>query len=125
VTGASETDHLTRAPDGHTRANAATRLDLPERWRAMGCGGLSEAGAPGRARRRRAVGRVPLRRALTESSDAAVRSRRRGKRIAVSSPVIRKESLRAARLAQISKNPYITTFQARLLACEHNVQPNF
>ena len=42
-----------------------------------------------------------------------------------SSPVIRKGSLRAARLVQISKNPYITTFQPRLLACEHNVQPNF
>ena len=27
-----------------------------------------------------------------------------------SSPVIRKESLRAPRLVQISKNPYITTF---------------
>jgi len=42
-----------------------------------------------------------------------------------SSPVIRKESLRSGRLVQISKNPYITTFKARLLACEHNVQPNF
>jgi hypothetical protein len=42
-----------------------------------------------------------------------------------SSPVIRKESLRAARLVQISRHPDITTFQARLLACEHNVQPNF
>ena len=46
MTGASETDHLTRVPDGHTRANAATRLDSPERWRAMGCGGLNQAGAP-------------------------------------------------------------------------------
>jgi hypothetical protein len=42
-----------------------------------------------------------------------------------SSPVIRKESLRPSRLVQISKNPFITTFQARMLACEHNVQPNF
>ena len=42
-----------------------------------------------------------------------------------SSPVIRKESLRPARLVQLSKSPYITTFQARMLACEHNVQPNF
>jgi hypothetical protein len=41
------------------------------------------------------------------------------------SPVIRKESLGASRLVQLSKNPYITTFQARMLACEHNVQPNF
>ena len=42
-----------------------------------------------------------------------------------SSPLIRKESLKASRLVQISKNPFITTFQARMLSCEHNVQPNF
>jgi len=42
-----------------------------------------------------------------------------------SSPMIRKESLTASRLVQISKNPFITTFQARMLSCEHNVQPNF
>ncbi len=41
------------------------------------------------------------------------------------SPLIRKESLRPSGLVQISKNPFITTFQARMLACEHNVQPNF
>ncbi len=41
------------------------------------------------------------------------------------SPVIRKESLGASRLLQLSKNPFITTFQARMLACEHNIQPNF
>ncbi len=42
-----------------------------------------------------------------------------------SSPVIRKESLGASRLLQLSNNPFITTFQARMLACEHNIQPNF
>jgi hypothetical protein len=42
-----------------------------------------------------------------------------------SSPLIRKESLGASRLVQLSSNPFITTFQARMLACEHNVQPNF
>jgi hypothetical protein len=42
-----------------------------------------------------------------------------------SSPLIRKESLGASRLVQLSNNPFITTFQARMLACEHNVQPNF
>ncbi len=42
-----------------------------------------------------------------------------------SSPVIRKESLGASRLVQLSNNPFITTFQARMLACEHNIQPNF
>lgn len=41
------------------------------------------------------------------------------------SPVIRKESLGASRLVQLSTNPYITTFQARMLCCQHNVQPNF
>ena len=42
-----------------------------------------------------------------------------------SSPVIRKETLGRSRLVQVSKNPFITTFQACMLACEHNVQPNF
>lgn len=42
-----------------------------------------------------------------------------------SSPLIRKESAGASRLVQLSPNPFITTFQARLLACEHNVEPNF
>ncbi len=41
------------------------------------------------------------------------------------SPLIRKESLTPSRLVQVSKNPFIITFQARMLACEHNVQPNF
>jgi hypothetical protein len=39
--------------------------------------------------------------------------------------VIRKESSAASRLAQLSKNPFIPTRQARLLACEHNIEPNF
>lgn len=42
-----------------------------------------------------------------------------------SSPIIRKESAGASRLVQLSPNPFITTLQARLLACEHNVEPNF
>lgn len=37
------------------------------------------------------------------------------------SPVIRKES----RLVRLSKDPFITTLEARMLACEHNVEPNF
>lgn len=41
------------------------------------------------------------------------------------SPIIHKESSGASRLVQLSKNPYITTLQARLLACEHNIEPNF
>jgi hypothetical protein len=41
------------------------------------------------------------------------------------SPVIRKESAGASRLVQLSPNPFITTLQARMLACEHNIEPNF
>jgi hypothetical protein len=42
-----------------------------------------------------------------------------------SSPLIRKESAGASRLVQLSPNPFITTLQARMLACEHNIEPNF
>ena len=42
-----------------------------------------------------------------------------------SSPVIRKESSGASRLIQLSTDPYITTFEARMLSSEHNVKPNF
>ena len=42
-----------------------------------------------------------------------------------SSPVIRKESAGASRLVQLSADPYITTFEARMLSSEHNVKPNF
>jgi len=42
-----------------------------------------------------------------------------------SSPVIRKESAGASRLIQLSPDPYITTFEARMLSSEHNVKPNF
>jgi hypothetical protein len=41
------------------------------------------------------------------------------------SPVIRKESSGSSRFVRLSKNPFITTLQARLIACEHNVEPNF
>ena len=41
------------------------------------------------------------------------------------SPVIRKESLGASRLVQLSRNPFITTFEARMQACQNNIQPNF
>jgi hypothetical protein len=41
------------------------------------------------------------------------------------SPMIRKESLGSSRLVQVSKNPFVTTLEARLIACEHNIQPNF
>ncbi len=42
-----------------------------------------------------------------------------------SSPVIRKESHGTTRLVQLSKNPFITTVEARMLAAECNVNPNF
>jgi len=41
------------------------------------------------------------------------------------SPVIRKESTGASRLVQLSQNPFITTLQARMVACQHNIEPNF
>lgn len=42
-----------------------------------------------------------------------------------SSPIIRKESLGASRLVQLSKNPFITTVEARMVSAECNVSPNF
>lgn len=42
-----------------------------------------------------------------------------------SSPIIRKESAGASRLVRLSPNPFITTLQARMLACVHNIEPNF
>jgi hypothetical protein len=45
--------------------------------------------------------------------------------IAGSSPLIRKESAGTSRLVQISPNPFITTFEARMVCAEHNVAPNF
>jgi hypothetical protein len=41
------------------------------------------------------------------------------------SPMIRKESLGFSRLVQLSKNPFVITFEARMLAAEHNIKPNF
>lgn len=41
------------------------------------------------------------------------------------SPMIRKDSLGASRLVQVSRNPFVTTLEARLIACEHNIGPNF
>jgi hypothetical protein len=41
------------------------------------------------------------------------------------SPLIRKESLGASRVVQLSKNPFMTTFEARMMCAEHNVKPNF
>jgi hypothetical protein len=40
-------------------------------------------------------------------------------------PLIRKASLQASRLVQLSKNPFMTTFVARLTCAEHNIKSNF
>lgn len=41
------------------------------------------------------------------------------------SPLIRKESLGASTLVQVSKNPYVITMEARMVCAEHNIAPNF
>ncbi len=41
------------------------------------------------------------------------------------SPIIHKESSGASRLVQISKNPFVTTLEARLRCAQHNIDPNF
>jgi len=42
-----------------------------------------------------------------------------------SSPIIHKESLGASRLVQVSKNPFVTSLEARLRCAQHNIEPNF
>ncbi len=41
------------------------------------------------------------------------------------SPSIVKESRGASVLMKISDDPFITTFKARLLCAQHNIEPNF
>ncbi len=41
------------------------------------------------------------------------------------SPAIVKESRGASVLVKLSDDPFITTFKARLLCAQHNVEPNF
>ncbi len=41
------------------------------------------------------------------------------------SPLVHKESLGASRLVQVSKNPFVTTLEARLRCAQHNIEPNF
>jgi hypothetical protein len=41
------------------------------------------------------------------------------------SPVIKKQSAGASRLVQVSKDPFVTTLEARMTCAEHNIQPNF
>ena len=41
------------------------------------------------------------------------------------SPIIHKESAGSSRLVQVSKNPFVTTLEARLRCAQHNIDPNF
>lgn len=41
------------------------------------------------------------------------------------SPIIHKESAGASRLVQVSRNPFVTTPEARLCCAQHNIEPNF
>ena len=45
--------------------------------------------------------------------------------IAGSSPVVRRENQDGGLLVQLSRDPFITTFEARMLAAESNIKPNF
>ncbi len=42
-----------------------------------------------------------------------------------SSPLIRRESSGTSSFIQVSKNPYVTTMEARMICAEQNVQPHF
>jgi len=41
------------------------------------------------------------------------------------SPAIVKGSKGASVLVKLSENPFVTTFKARLLCAQHNIEPNF
>jgi hypothetical protein len=41
------------------------------------------------------------------------------------SPAVVKESRGASVLVKLSDDPFLTTFRARLLCAQHNIQPNF
>jgi hypothetical protein len=41
------------------------------------------------------------------------------------SPLIMKESRGASRLLQVSKNPFVTDFEARHRCAQYNIEPNF
>ena len=42
-----------------------------------------------------------------------------------SSPVVRRENQDGGLLVQLSRDPFITSFEARMLAAECNIKPNF
>ena len=45
--------------------------------------------------------------------------------VPVASPLIKKQSSGASRFVQVSKDPFITTLEARMVCAEHNIQANF
>lgn len=45
--------------------------------------------------------------------------------LAGSSPIIRQNSNEVSTYIQLAKSPYISVFEARMLAAEHNVEPRF
>lgn len=45
--------------------------------------------------------------------------------LAGSSPLIRQSCTEVSTYIQLSKNPYISVFEARMLAAENNVEPHF
>lgn len=45
--------------------------------------------------------------------------------LAGSSPIIRQNCTDVSTYVQLSKSPYISVFEARMLAAEHNVEPHF
>jgi hypothetical protein len=45
--------------------------------------------------------------------------------IAGASPIVMKESHGASRLMQLSRDPFVTTLEARLRCAQHNIHPNF
>src|SRR5216117_1287096 len=40
-------------------------------------------------------------------------------------PVIHKQSAGGSRLTRVSKDPFLTTLEARLRCAQHNIEPNF
>lgn len=40
-------------------------------------------------------------------------------------PTIQKQSIGSSKLVQISRDPFVTTYKARMLCAEHNIEPNF
>jgi hypothetical protein len=41
------------------------------------------------------------------------------------SPVVVRESRSPSHLRQVSRDPFVTTMEARLVCCRHNIEPNF